>query len=257
MKEAGLGTPATRAETIEKLIRVSYIERLGKQLRATSKGRQAIALLGDHALTSAELTGRWEKRLSDIEHGAGARDAFMDDIRDVHLGDGRVLPRALLRRRARAPRARSARARTATAPSARTGSPTAARRGRAARSPAAASSSGSSRRAARSRPPRPASCSRRARPSSWTGSRPGRAGRGWCSPRETRCSSSPTTAPASTLPPGRARRSPTARSATARSARTAAPTAARRGRARRRPAAGSSSGSRPRAARSRSTRPAR
>ena len=82
MKEAGLGTPATRAETIEKLIRVSYIERLGKQLRATSKGRQAIALLGDHALTSADLTGRWEKRLSDIEHGAGARDAFMTDIRD-------------------------------------------------------------------------------------------------------------------------------------------------------------------------------
>ena len=104
MKEAGLGTPATRAETIEKLIRVSYIERLGKQLRATSKGRQAIALLGDHALTSADLTGRWEKRLSDIEHGAGARDAFMDDIRDVHVGDGRVLPRALIRRRARAPR---------------------------------------------------------------------------------------------------------------------------------------------------------
>src|SRR5439155_129138 len=82
MKEAGLGTPATRAETIEKLIRVSYIERLGKQLRATSKGRQAIALLGDHALTSADLTGRWEKRLSDIEHGAGARNEFMTDIRD-------------------------------------------------------------------------------------------------------------------------------------------------------------------------------
>ena len=82
MKEAGLGTPATRAETIEKLIRVGYIERLGKQLRATSKGRQAIALLGDHALTSAQLTGSWEKRLSDIERGAGARDAFMHDIRD-------------------------------------------------------------------------------------------------------------------------------------------------------------------------------
>src|SRR3954469_17431630 len=82
MKEAGLGTPATRAETIEKLIRVGYIERLGKQLRATSKGRQAIALLGDHALTSADLTGRWEKRLSDIERGAGRRGEFMDDIRE-------------------------------------------------------------------------------------------------------------------------------------------------------------------------------
>ncbi|HYX87500.1 MAG TPA: DNA topoisomerase 3 [Gaiellales bacterium] len=82
MKEAGLGTPATRAETIEKLLRVGYIERLGRQLRATSKGRQAIALLGDHALTSAELTGQWEKRLADIEHGGGARDAFMYDIRE-------------------------------------------------------------------------------------------------------------------------------------------------------------------------------
>jgi DNA topoisomerase III len=82
MKEAGLGTPATRAETIEKLIRVGYVERLGKQLRATSKGRQAIELLGDHALTSAELTGEWEKRLSDIEHGGGSRDAFMHDIRE-------------------------------------------------------------------------------------------------------------------------------------------------------------------------------
>jgi DNA topoisomerase-3 len=82
MKEAGLGTPATRAETIEKLIRVGYVERLGKQLRATSKGRQAIELLGDHALTSAELTGEWEKRLSDIEHGGASRDDFMHDIRE-------------------------------------------------------------------------------------------------------------------------------------------------------------------------------
>src|SRR6185437_5067417 len=59
MKDAGLGTPATRAETIEKLLRVGYVERLGKQLRATSKGRQVIGLLRDHALTSAELTGSW------------------------------------------------------------------------------------------------------------------------------------------------------------------------------------------------------
>ncbi|MGZ4170852.1 MAG: topoisomerase C-terminal repeat-containing protein, partial [Solirubrobacteraceae bacterium] len=58
-----------------------YVERLGKALRATSKGRQAIGLLHDHTLTSAELTGRWEKRLSQIEHGSEARDAFMSDIR--------------------------------------------------------------------------------------------------------------------------------------------------------------------------------
>ena len=81
MKDAGLGTPATRAETIEKLLRVGYIERLGRSLRATAKGRQAIGLLHDHALTSAELTGQWEQRLSAIERGQEPRDRFMDDIR--------------------------------------------------------------------------------------------------------------------------------------------------------------------------------
>jgi DNA topoisomerase III len=81
MKDAGLGTPATRAETIEKLLRVAYIERLGRSLRATAKGRQAIGLLHDHALTSAELTGKWEQRLSAIERGQEPRDRFMADIR--------------------------------------------------------------------------------------------------------------------------------------------------------------------------------
>jgi DNA topoisomerase-3 len=81
MKDSGLGTPATRAETIEKLLRVGYIERLTRQLRATSKGRQVIGLLADHALTSAELTGSWEKRLTEIERGRESRDAFMADIR--------------------------------------------------------------------------------------------------------------------------------------------------------------------------------
>jgi DNA topoisomerase-3 len=81
MKDAGLGTPATRAETIEKLLRVAYIERLGRSLRATAKGRQAIGLLHDHALTSAELTGQWEQRLSAIERGQEPRDRFMADIR--------------------------------------------------------------------------------------------------------------------------------------------------------------------------------
>ena len=69
MKESGLGTPATRAETIERLIRVDYVERARPPLRATSKGRQVIGLWKQHALTSAELTGTWEKRLSQIEHG--------------------------------------------------------------------------------------------------------------------------------------------------------------------------------------------
>jgi DNA topoisomerase-3 len=80
MKERGLGTPATRAETIETLIRREYVERVGKDLQATPKGLQVITMLEAHPLTSAELTGGWEKRLSDIEHGAGDRDAFMREI---------------------------------------------------------------------------------------------------------------------------------------------------------------------------------
>jgi DNA topoisomerase-3 len=80
MKEGGLGTPATRAETIETLIRREYIERAGKELQPTPKGLQVITMLDAHPLTSAELTGSWEKRLGDIEHGSGDRAVFMDEI---------------------------------------------------------------------------------------------------------------------------------------------------------------------------------
>jgi DNA topoisomerase-3 len=80
MKERGLGTPATRAETIETLIRREYIERAGKDLQPTPKGLQVITMLEEHPLTSPELTGDWEKRLTDIEHGRDQRDAFIKDI---------------------------------------------------------------------------------------------------------------------------------------------------------------------------------
>jgi DNA topoisomerase-3 len=80
MKESGLGTPATRAETIETLIRREYIERAGKDLTPTPKGLQVITMLEEHPLTSPELTGNWEKRLTDIEHGTDDRSTFIDDI---------------------------------------------------------------------------------------------------------------------------------------------------------------------------------
>jgi DNA topoisomerase-3 len=82
MKESGLGTPATRAETIETLIRREYIERVGKDLQATPKGIQVITMLLDHKLTSPELTGDWEHKLSEIEHGSGDRKKFMKGIAD-------------------------------------------------------------------------------------------------------------------------------------------------------------------------------
>jgi DNA topoisomerase-3 len=80
MKDSGIGTPATRASIIERLIQVAYIERDGRALHATDKGIQVIRLLGQHPLTSAQLTGDWERRLGLIERGEDTRPAFMGDI---------------------------------------------------------------------------------------------------------------------------------------------------------------------------------
>jgi DNA topoisomerase III len=81
MKDSGIGTPATRASIIERLVDVGYIERDGRALVATEKGIQVIRLLGEHQLTSPELTGSWERRLRLIEHGDDTRPAFMEDIK--------------------------------------------------------------------------------------------------------------------------------------------------------------------------------
>ena len=80
MKDSGLGTPATRAATIERLIKVGYIEREKKALVPTEKGKSLIGLLGKSPLTSAELTARWEERLAKMEKGTERRPDFMSDI---------------------------------------------------------------------------------------------------------------------------------------------------------------------------------
>ncbi|MGA2925412.1 MAG: DNA topoisomerase 3 [Solirubrobacteraceae bacterium] len=80
MKDSGIGTPATRAAIIERLLQVGYIERDGRALVVTEKGMNVIRLLGEHALTSPGLTGEWEHRLSKIETGQDSREAFMGDI---------------------------------------------------------------------------------------------------------------------------------------------------------------------------------
>src|ERR671918_537870 len=80
MKDSGIGTPATRASIIERLVDVGYLEREGRALHATEKGIQVVRLLNGHQLTSAELTGDWERRLGLIERGEDTRPAFMHDI---------------------------------------------------------------------------------------------------------------------------------------------------------------------------------
>ena len=105
MKDSGIGTPATRAAIIERLIQVGYVERESRSLVATDKGLNVIRLLGEHALTSPEMTGQWEHRLEKIERGEDSRERFMGDIAgfaeltvkelDVKLKDVRI-PRANL-----------------------------------------------------------------------------------------------------------------------------------------------------------------
>ncbi len=80
MKESGIGTPATRASIIERLITVGYVERDARALVATEKGLNVVRLLDEHALTSPELTGSWEHRLGKIERGEDSREKFMGDI---------------------------------------------------------------------------------------------------------------------------------------------------------------------------------
>jgi DNA topoisomerase III len=80
MKDSGIGTPATRAAIIERLLQVGYIERDGSALVVTEKGQNVIRLLGEHALTSPLMTGEWEHRLANIETGKDSREAFMGDI---------------------------------------------------------------------------------------------------------------------------------------------------------------------------------
>jgi DNA topoisomerase-3 len=80
MKDAGIGTPATRAATIERLLDADYVDREGRTLRATEKGVGLIRMLGDHLLTRPELTGRWEQRLNRIERGEEQAEDFRREI---------------------------------------------------------------------------------------------------------------------------------------------------------------------------------
>ncbi|GAB1413382.1 MAG: DNA topoisomerase III [Burkholderiales bacterium] len=83
MSARGLGTPATRAATIEGLIQEEYVHRNGRELQPTAKAFSlmvALSTLGIDELHSPELTGHWEYKLKQMEQGALERDEFMDHI---------------------------------------------------------------------------------------------------------------------------------------------------------------------------------
>ena len=78
-EKKGLGTPATRAATIEALVKNGYVERVGKQLRATDKGKELVKVVPDE-VKSAKLTAEWESKLQQIEHGSLPEAVFMSGI---------------------------------------------------------------------------------------------------------------------------------------------------------------------------------
>ncbi|MGC5325644.1 DNA topoisomerase 3 [Brevibacillus sp. SYSU BS000544] len=84
MKDSGLGTPATRAATIERLKKVDYIIMQGKKILITQKGRTVIELIrgaGVELLTSPEMTGHWERRLNEISRGTASDGQFMENVK--------------------------------------------------------------------------------------------------------------------------------------------------------------------------------
>ena len=80
MKGAGLGTPATRAAIIERLLQVGYAQRKGRTINATDKGVQLIAVAPDE-IASPEMTGKWELALDEIAKNQRDTERFMQGIR--------------------------------------------------------------------------------------------------------------------------------------------------------------------------------
>jgi DNA topoisomerase-3 len=83
MKERGLGTPATRADTIDGLINQKYMDRAQRELIPTAKAEQLLQFLAAvkaEALTSPAMTGEWEFKLRQIEHGKFTRPEFMSEV---------------------------------------------------------------------------------------------------------------------------------------------------------------------------------
>lgn len=83
MKENGIGRPSTRANIIETLFKRKYIERKKKQILPTTTGIQLIDTIQNKLLKSAELTGRWEKQLKEIEKGNFNAGTFIKNMKEM------------------------------------------------------------------------------------------------------------------------------------------------------------------------------
>ena len=83
MKENGIGRPSTRAAIIEKLFQRKYIVREKKNIHATELGINLIHTIISPLLKSAELTGRWEKKLREIERGTFTAQQFLDELKQM------------------------------------------------------------------------------------------------------------------------------------------------------------------------------
>ena len=89
MKERGLGTPATRADTIDGLINQKYLERAQRELVPTAKAEallEFLAAVKAEDLTKPDMTGEWEYKLRQIEHGRFSREEFMREIVELTKG---------------------------------------------------------------------------------------------------------------------------------------------------------------------------
>ena len=83
LKENGIGRPSTRAAVIETLFKRNYIRKERKNLYATQTGVELIGTIKEELLKSAELTGRWEKKLRQIEKGEYDPRQFIDELKEM------------------------------------------------------------------------------------------------------------------------------------------------------------------------------
>ena len=79
VERTGLGTPATRAGVLEKLVKGGFLERKGRQLLPTKKGHNLVVILPE-SIKSAKLTAEWESALKEVEHGALSPEEFLAAI---------------------------------------------------------------------------------------------------------------------------------------------------------------------------------